>query len=222
MKYIALIDDHQAVANAIGAWLCATGRFAIAGTAATIAQARSLMERLDPLPEIIILDVSLSPSKEGAASKESSPSKEGVASNEGDGLTFIPILKEICAKRKVPLPGIVVFSMYEDLFFVQRAMDLGAAAYVSKSAESGEIVAAIDAILAGKTYISPGCQMSEQERKWPALTPREIEIAALVKQSLNTRQIAGRLGLSIRTVENHLAHIYDKTGISSWEELHDL
>jgi NarL family two-component system response regulator LiaR len=53
-------------------------------------------------------------------------------------------------------------------------------------------------------------------------THREIEIAALVKQSLNTRQIAGRLGLSIRTVENHLAHIYAKTGVSSWEGLHDL
>jgi NarL family two-component system response regulator LiaR len=219
MLRIALIDDHQAVANAIGAWLSATGRFAIAGTAASIAQARSLMESLNPLPEIVILDVLLGASPSG----ENSPSKEGSCSKEhGDGLTFIPILKEICAKRKVPLPGIVVFSMYEDLFFVQRAMDLGAAAYVSKSAESGEIVAAIDAILAGRSYISPNCQMSEQERIWPALTPRETEIAALVKQSLNTHQIAKRLGLSIRTVENHLAHIYDKTGTYSWEALHDL
>jgi NarL family two-component system response regulator LiaR len=213
MLRIVLIDDHQSVANAIGTWLSATGRFSIAGTAATIAQARSLMERLNPLPEIVILDVSLGADPSG----EISPSKEGV-----DGLTFIPILKEICAKRKVPLPGIVIFTMYEDLFFVQRAMDLGAAAYVSKSAESGEIIAAIDAILAGNTYISPGCQMSEQERLRPALTSRETEIAALVKQSLNARQIARRLSLSIRTVENHLAHIYDKTGISSWEELHDL
>jgi NarL family two-component system response regulator LiaR len=218
MIQIALIDDHQAVANAIGAWLSATGRFSIAGMAATIAQARSLMERLNPLPEIVILDVSLGT----APSNEGDFSGEGAASNEGDGLTFIPILKEICAKRKVPLPGIVVFSMYEDLFFVQRAMDLGAAAYVSKSAESGEIVAAIDAILAGKNYISPGCQMSEQEHMWPALTSREKEIVVLVKQSLNARQIARRLVLSIRTVENHLAHIYDKTGVSSWEELHDL
>jgi NarL family two-component system response regulator LiaR len=210
MIQIALIDDHQAVANAIGAWLSATGRFAIAGTAATLVQGRSLMERLNPLPEIVILDVSMGT----ASSREDTP--------EGDGLTFIPVLKEICAKRKVPLPGIVVFSMYEDLFFVQRAMNLGAAAYVSKSAESGEIIAAIDAILAGKPYISPGCQMGEQERMWPALTPRETEIAALVKQSLDARQIASRLGLSIRTVENHLAHIYDKTDTSSWEELHDL
>jgi NarL family two-component system response regulator LiaR len=208
-----LIDAHQSVANAIGAWLSATGRFSIAGTAATLEQGRNLIERLNPMPEIVILDISM-----GA-----SPSREGTTSIEGtDGLTFIPALKEICAKRKIPLPGIVIFSMYEDLFFVQRAMDLGAAAYVSKSAESGEIVAAIDAILAGKTYISTSCQMSGQGLKWPALTPRETEIAVLVKQSLSNRQIARRLSLSIRTVENHLAHIYEKLGISSWEELHDL
>jgi DNA-binding CsgD family transcriptional regulator len=44
----------------------------------------------------------------------------------------------------------------------------------------------------------------------------------LVKQSLTTGQIAERLSLSIRPVENHLAHIYDKTGVSSREELFNL
>jgi DNA-binding NarL/FixJ family response regulator len=99
-------------------------------------------------------------------------------------------------------------------------MDLGAQGYVPKSAELEEILAAIDAILAGKTYISP--KTGKQYQSLPALSVRENEIAALVKQSLTTGQIAERLGLSIRTAENHLAHIYDKTGVSSREELFNL
>ena len=134
MISIMLIDDHPLAINGIGAWLKNTGRFEIAGTAGTLAEADALMKRLDPLPEIVILDLSL-----GAE----------------DGLEFIPALKEICAKRKTALPGILVCSMYEDPFLIQRAIDLGARAYVPKSAELSEIITAIDALLAGDTYINP-------------------------------------------------------------------
>jgi DNA-binding NarL/FixJ family response regulator len=199
---IILIDDHQMVSNAIGAWLCADGRFFIAGNAATLEQARSLMEQLDPLPQIIILDVSL---------------------GKEDGLTLIPEIKSLCEKRKAPFPGILVWSMHEDPFLIQRAMDLGAAAYVAKSAESDEFLAAIEAILNGVPYVSTKYQArKEQQQDRYRLTGRENEIAALVKQSLSTPQIAKRLGISVRTVEKHLERIYIKTGTSSWEELHNL
>jgi len=199
---VLLIDDHQMVAGAIGAWLCADGRFSIAGIAATIGQARSLMEKLAPLPQIIILDVSL---------------------GKEDGLTLIPEIKSLCERRKAPLPGILVWSMHEDPFLIQRAMDLGAAAYVAKSAESGEFLAAIEAILNGVPHINTEYQKrKEQQQKGIRLTSRENEIAALVKQSLSTPQIAKRLGISTRTVEKHLERIYIKTETCSWEELHNL
>ena len=87
MTTIALIDDHPLAINGIGAWLKGTGRFEIAGTAGTLAEAGALMERLETLPDVVILDVSL-----GA----------------DDGLSFIPALKEICAKRNAALPGILI------------------------------------------------------------------------------------------------------------------
>jgi DNA-binding NarL/FixJ family response regulator len=199
---VLLIDDHQMVSNAIGAWLCSGGRFYIAGTAATLGQARSLMEQLDPLPQIIIIDVSL---------------------GKEDGLTLIPEIKSLCEKRKAPFPGILVWSMHEDPFLIQRAMDLGAAAYVAKSAKSEEFLAAIEAILNGVPYINTKYQArQEQQQDRFRLTGRENEIAALVKQSLTTPQIAKRLGISIRTVEKHLERVYIKTETSSWEELHNL
>jgi DNA-binding NarL/FixJ family response regulator len=198
MTSIALIDDHPMLTNTLGAWLEATGRISVAGTAKNLTEARTLIESLDPLPHIIILDISV---------------------GKEDGLAFIPQLKKICAKRKENTPGILVCTMHEDPFIVKLAMDLGAAAYVAKSAESGEILAAIDKILSGDTYVSHKSGTQEQQKTVPALTRRENEIAALVKQSLTTGQIAGRLSISIRTVEFHLANIYQKTGVSSREEL---
>jgi len=196
---IALIDDHPLAINGIGAWLRSTGRFAIAGTAGTLAEARALMEGLTIPPDIVILDVSL-----GAE----------------DGLSFIPELEKICKERKTAVPGVLVCSMHEDPFLIQRAFGAGAKAYVAKSAEAGEFIAAIDAVMAGSAYLNPKYQL--QADKYSALSKRENEIAALVKQALTAQQIAARLGISVRTVENHLAHIYVKTDASSRGELLEL
>jgi len=200
MTKIALIDDHPLAINGIGAWLKSTRKFEIAGTAGTLAEAAALMERLNPLPAVIILDISL-----GAE----------------DGLAFIPALKTLCVARKAVLPGILVCSMYEDPFLIQRAMDLGARAYVPKSAESDEILDAINALIAGGTYISQKCKAPAPQGP-NALTRRENEIVSLIKQHMSAKAIAQRLNISLRTVENHLVHIYTKTGFSSREELYNL
>ena len=205
MISIVLVDDHPLAVKGIGAWLQGTksngeSRFTIVGTAGNLEEAGSLLEKLDPLPDIIILDISL-----GAE----------------DGLDFIPVLKEICTKRKAPLPGILVCSMYEDPFLIQRAVDAGAAAYVSKSEESGEIIAAIEAVMDGQTYINDKYRIHNPEL-WTFLSRRENEIVSMVRRSMNNQQIAEQLGLSIRTVENHLARIYVKTGALSRRDLFDL
>jgi DNA-binding NarL/FixJ family response regulator len=194
--------------NAIGVWLEATGRFTIAGTAASLEEARKLMKELESLPQIVILDISLGSENKGAVQE--------------DGLTFIPEIEKICNERNAPMPAVLVCSMYEDPFLVQRAMDLGAKGYVAKSAVAGEITAAIDAILAGETYTSVKIKKQDKKKTFHALTRRESEIAALVKQSLSNQQIAKMLGLGARTVDNHLRNIYEKTGITSRKELFDL
>jgi DNA-binding NarL/FixJ family response regulator len=199
---ILIIDDHQMVTSALSAWLCAEGRFFIAGTATTLDQARSLLEQLDPMPKIIVLDVSL---------------------GKEDGLALIPEIKTLCEKRKAPLSGILVWTMHEDPFLIQRAMELGASAYVAKSAKSEEFLAAIEAMLSGVPYVNTEYQKrKEQQQDIFKLTSRENEIATLVKQSMTAPLIAKRLGINIRTVEKHLERIYIKTETSSWEELHNL
>jgi NarL family two-component system response regulator LiaR len=193
-----LIDDHPLAVNGIGAWLTASGRFTIAGTAGTPGEAQALLENLDPLPAVIILDIAL-----GAE----------------NGLALIPAVKETAQKREAPPPRIVVCSMYEDPFLIQTALDAGAGAYIAKSADIQEIITAIDAVLAGNTYINPSCRTPVLKWASTALSLREREIVALIKQSLSNKQIAERLKLSVRTVENHLSHIYVKTNTCSRTEL---
>jgi len=64
--------------------------------------------------------------------------------------------------------------------------------------------------------------MQVQKDTLTALTRRENEIASLVKQSLSTPKIAKKLSFSIRTVEKHLERVYEKTGVTSREELINL
>jgi NarL family two-component system response regulator LiaR len=201
MVPVVLIDDHPLAVNGIGAWLTATGRFTIAGTAGTLGEAQALLESLDPLPSVVILDIAL---------------------RTENGLAVIPAVKEIARQRKIPLPGIVVCSMYEDSLLIQAAMDAGAGAYIAKSADIQEIITAIDTVLAGKTYFNPVYQISLEKWASSGLSGREREIVALIKQSLSNKQIAKRLKLSIRTVENHLSHIYVKTNTYSRNELAEL
>jgi len=201
---IMLIDDHPLAINGIGAWLSGTGRFNICGTAENIAEAVSLIESMNVLPEIIFLDISL---------------------GEEDGLDFIPKLKEICKNRNVNaaspalMPNILICSMYEDPFLIQQAFDMGAKAFISKSAKSSEIITAIDALLNGDTYINPKHKLDNLNQAWSLLSRRENEIVALIKRNLNNRQIAKRLCISLRTVENHITRIYFKTDKKSREEL---
>jgi len=207
MILIMLIDDHPLVINGIGAWLTGTGRFNICATAGNITKAVSLIEGMNELPKIIILDISL---------------------GEEDGFDFIPKLKEICKNKKTNgssetlLPNILVCSMYEDPFLIQQAFDMGAKAFISKSANSSEIIAAIDALLEGGTYINPKHKLDNMNQVWSLLSRRENEIVALVKRNLHNRQIAKRLCISLRTVENHISRIYFKTGTKSREELINL
>ena len=220
MIQIVLIDDHPVAIQGVGTMLLSTGRFAITGTAKNLAEACSLIEQIETLPQIIILDISLG--------KES-------------GLDFIPLLKEICKKRKIDTedieipgvstqgvptqgvltPGVLVCSMHEDYFNIQRAINTGAQGYITKSAEPLEYIAAIEAILSGGDYF-PKQFAVEKADDISGLTRRENEIVSLVKQYLNNEQIAELLDINLRTVENHLGNIYAKKKITSRKDIANL
>jgi NarL family two-component system response regulator LiaR len=198
---VLLIDDHPLTRCGIGDWLRGTGRFSIAGEAATLAQARSLLETLASLPALVILDISL---------------------GQENGLSCIAAIQEAAQARNEKTPAMLVCSMYDDPFLARTAMESGADGYISKSASPQELLAAVDTVLAGEQYIDKNLESRSGNKAYAELTRREWEILTLLKRSLNNRQIAEAMHVSLRTVENHLSHIYLKTGVSSRRGLVDL
>ncbi|MGC8833314.1 MAG: LuxR C-terminal-related transcriptional regulator [Armatimonadota bacterium] len=99
---------------------------------------------------------------------------------------------------------------------------------IAKSAPPERLLEAVRTVAAGGYYAGPGLTahwvesvrrgLSAEERR-AVLTPREIEVVALVVEGLANKEIAGKLGLSEQTVKNHLRRILDKLGLESRVEL---
>lgn len=129
----------------------------------------------------------------------------------------------LVALREEGLPTNVVFlSAFLDSKTVYDAVAAGANAYLSKEADSEEIVEAIAAAARGDTILGPEVQtgLAEQIRfreendARPRLSDREHEVLKLIAQGLSAPEIGERIHLSTATVKTHLQHLYEKLGVS--------
>jgi DNA-binding NarL/FixJ family response regulator len=119
--------------------------------------------------------------------------------------------------------------MHDESLYAERAIRAGARGYLMKSAGGRAVLDAIRAILAGRIHVSPAVATrvleslgrsgaasrstpSAAHSKVQALSDREFEVFQLIGQGLGTREIAGRLNVSIKTIEAHRAHLKSKLG----------
>jgi DNA-binding NarL/FixJ family response regulator len=111
---------------------------------------------------------------------------------------------------------ILVVSMYGDEQYYNSVIENGVKGFILKDADNSELRTAIKLILNGKSYFSQELLLklirNRQTNSQIALSPREKEILALICEGLSTSEIAVKLFLSERTVENHRASLLDKTG----------
>jgi DNA-binding NarL/FixJ family response regulator len=112
------------------------------------------------------------------------------------------------------LPAIVVVTSYDYPQYVDAALRLGAVGYVLKTAPITELLEAIRRAASGKLSfdVMPG-------RAPGALSPREREVVTGLVEGLSNDEIAGRLGISARTVESHLRRLFERHGVASRTEL---
>ena len=129
----------------------------------------------------------------------------------------------LVALREEGLPTNVVFlSAFLDSKTVYDAVAAGANAYLSKEAETDEIVAAILAAARGETILGPEVQTGlaeqirfrEENESRPRLSDREHEVLGLIAEGLSAPEIGERIHLSTATVKTHLQHLYEKLGVS--------
>jgi DNA-binding NarL/FixJ family response regulator len=125
---------------------------------------------------------------------------------------------------------VIALSMYSDKQFVQGMIQAGASGYLLKDCAFEELVSAIQAVIQGDTYLSPGIAgivvqdylnklTTDRSSADTVLTNREREVLQLIAEGNSTKEIAASLTVSVKTVETHRRQIMEKLGIFSIAEL---
>jgi len=190
---ILLVDDHPMVRDGLRARLHTVPHFQVVGEAGHADEALAALAATTP--SVVVLDVGL---------------------KDQNGIELARALLD-----RQPDLRVLMFSMYDNPEYVQRALQAGARGYVLKDAPASEIVAAIDAVAAGGTFLSPAVsrRLFRNQAPRPLLSPRESEILAAIGRGESSKQMARTLGLSVRTIETHRQNIKRKLELEGQAEL---
>jgi NarL family two-component system response regulator LiaR len=144
------------------------------------------------------------------------------------GVDGIEATKKI--KSLYPSVAVLILSAYDDDQFVFSLLEAGAAGYLLKSVRGRELIDAVRQVYAGESVLHPAIARKVLNRFVPApgkslakkpveiLSDREIEVLKLATRGLSNQDIADELCLSLRTVQAHLGHIFNKLEVSSRTE----
>ena len=193
---ILVADDHPMLREGLVAVLSTQPDFDIIGEAADGAEVVRLAEALRP--DVILLDLEM-------------PDVDGVAALEG-------LRDAVSAARTV------VFTAYDTDERILRSLRAGARGYLLKGASRQEIFDAVRTVHAGGSLLEPGVttrlldHVREGGEQTEPLTPRELEVLALISEGLHNSEIAGRLFVTERTVKFHVSSILAKLGADNRTE----
>lgn len=146
-----------------------------------------------------------------------------------DGLELI---KDILSFK--PQTKILVLSMHDERFYAERAINAGAKGYIMKEEAETQVINAIQTVLNGEIYLSAAekqrlehittgeAESSSKIDSISALSDRQFQIFSLIGKGLGTVEIAGKLNLSIKTIDTHKENIKSKLHCSSSAELRQM
>jgi len=199
---LMVVDDHPIWRDAVARDLAEDG-FEVVATADGVASARRRAAVV--MPDVVVMDMRLS-----------------------DG-TGAQATAEVLAVS--PSSRVLVLSASDERDDVLEAVKAGATGYLVKSASKAELAAAVRATGEGRAVFTPGlaglvlgeyrrmASTSDAGSRMPSLTERETEVLRHVAKGLTARQIAERLSLSHRTVENHVQATFRKLQVANRVEL---
>jgi two-component system NarL family response regulator len=135
----------------------------------------------------------------------------------------MPVMEGVEAVRRIrerdPAALVIVLTTYDTDDEISRALKAGAKAYVLKDISADGLVTCIRDVLAGKTYLAPAAAAKLAEGVTRVqLTPRELATLRLLADGKANKEIATALDISERTVKTHLAHLFEKLGVTSRTE----
>ncbi len=196
---ILIADDHNIVREGLRALFRSAREFSVIGEAADGEEVVRLADKLDP--DLVIIDISM-------------PNVNGIEATRR-------------IKENNPATKVLILTIHESEEYVYQMIRAGANGYVLKNAGKKELFAAVQAVVKGERFFSPGIsklmldefirQVREQKAVRPApeqqLTKRETEILRYIVQGLTNKKIAGKLFLSVRTVNTHRTNLMQKLNI---------
>ena len=204
-KTVLIVDDHPLFREGLKSLLARHSGFEVIGEAGNGSKGLKKAKKLRP--DLVIMDISL-------------PDQSGI---------------EVTSKIRSLLPEtrVIVLSMHTKIDYIAEAFRQGATGYVVKESATEKLMECLEIVSKGEYFIDSYLshkvvkslmELDERERKitdagYNTLTPREQQVMRLIAEGRSTKQIAERLFISPKTVENHRSNIMGKLELHSTMEL---
>jgi len=204
-KSVLVVDDHPLIREGLKVIIGRSSNFEVVGEAGTATEGFRMAEELKP--DLALLDISM-------------PGESGI---------------ELTRRMKSALPGtrILIVSMHSKIDYIIEAFKAGASGYMVKESAAEMLLTALESIAKGEHYldsplshsviekltIAPEKDLKISDGAYRRLTRREQEIMRMLAKDLSVKEIADRLFISTKTVENHRTNIKEKLGLQSSIEL---
>jgi DNA-binding NarL/FixJ family response regulator len=204
-KSLLIVDDHPLFREGLKTIIARDSRYEIVGEAGNGREAVRMSG--EKKPDLVLLDIAL-------------PDRPG-----------IDLTGEI--KRISPRTIVMIVSMHSKVDYIVKAFQAGATGYVVKDSAAERLLQGIEAVLKGEYFldssvshkvVSKLMELPRQEARmtdmrYDALTSREQEVMVLLAEGLSAKEVAEKLFVSPRTVENHRSSIMRKLDLHSNHEL---
>ncbi|WP_298457911.1 response regulator transcription factor [uncultured Cellulomonas sp.] len=183
-----IVDDHEVVRRGIAEVIDRTEGMTVVAEAGTVAEGvrRATLVR----PQVMLVDLQLP---------------------DGSGIDILRAVREA-----LPATRAVVLTSFDDDDALAAALEAGAAAYVLKSVHGAEIAQVIRSVAAGRTLLDERTitrRRAGHDDPAGDLTPSERKVVDLIGEGMSNREIADRLGVSEKTVKNHVTAVLAKMGL---------
>ncbi|MBN2326133.1 MAG: response regulator transcription factor [Candidatus Omnitrophica bacterium] len=199
---VLVVDDHPIVRQGLTLLFAQQENIQVCAEAEDADQALEQIE--SARPDLAIIDISLKTS---------------------NGLDLIKLIRE-----RYDLLPVLVLSVHDESLYAERALRAGARGYIMKEELTDNVIAAVQQIMQGKIYLSP--TMSEKmldrlsdhasqsdESLVQLLSDRELEVFRMIGEGQNTKEIAEKMNVSIKTIQSYRARIKEKLNLSSSSDL---
>ena len=195
MVKVMIVDDYELVREGIKRLIEFDGDICVADEACDGEECLGKIRSVKP--DVVLLDINM-------------PGKNG-----------FEILKELRSRKNCP--KILMLTVYSEVEYLIKAIDMGVDGYVLKDADSRELIRAVHIINGGEKFIQPSLIPMLNSRliardidkeKIDFLSKRELEVLKIASVGLLNKEIGEKLDISERTVKNHMANIFRKLDCS--------